>query len=112
MAKWLDFGPFVRIFLFSHQGLKFCITGPDFFLFYHTACTTQLTVSISFGGPLWPISIEDLSLGSIGGGQCVGTIFDIGQRTDVSPQNAPAWIVGDTFLVRFFLPLNFTSLTP
>ena len=57
---------------------------------------------MSFGGPSWPISIDDLNLGTIGGGQCLGAIFDVTQGTDISSQGTPAWIVGDTFLVRVF----------
>jgi cathepsin D len=43
-----------------------------------------------------------MNLGTIGGGQCLGAIFDITQGSDISSQSAPSWIVGDTFLVRFF----------
>jgi len=62
---------------------------------------------MSFGGPSWPISINDLNLGTIGGGQCLGAIFDVTQGTDISSQGTPAWIVGDTFLVRFFSSASF-----
>lgn len=69
----------------------------------HTACSTQLSIAISFGGPAWPISISDLNLGTVGDGRCLGAIFDITQGTNVPPGSAtPAWIVGDTFLVGSF----------
>jgi cathepsin D len=78
-----------------HKGLLI------FFCSVRSACTTQFTISMSFGGPSWPISIDDLNLGTIGGGQCLGAIFDVTEGTDISSQGNPAWIVGDTFLVRF-----------
>ena len=71
-------------------------------LSHHTACSTStnLNISMSFGGPSWPISISDLSLGT-NNGQCVGAIFDIELGTSTSGSDIPSWIVGDTFLVRF-----------
>jgi cathepsin D len=58
-------------------------------------------MSIAFGGPAWPINVTDLSVGTIGNGQCLGAIFDLSVL--YPPQSgAPAWVVGDTFLVRFF----------
>jgi hypothetical protein len=71
---------------------------------YHTACSTKLSIAISFGGPSWPISLDDLNLGTISNGQCLGAIFDITQGSNVTPgQGNPSWIIGDTFLVRFLL---------
>jgi cathepsin D len=44
-----------------------------------------------------------MNLGTVSGGQCLGAIFDINEGTDItSSQGTPAWIVGDTFLVRFY----------
>jgi cathepsin D len=69
----------------------------------YVACNTQLTIALSFGGPSWPISMADLNLGTVSAGQCLGGIFDLGAGTNVKPQpGEPSWIVGDTFLVRFF----------
>ena len=104
-VKWLAFGPSVRTFMCPPSPLaypnakKFCMEDliP---LFHHTACSTNLNVSMSFGGPSWPISISDLSLGT-NNGQCVGAIFDIELGTSTSGSDIPSWIVGDTFLVRF-----------
>ncbi|KAI0267050.1 aspartic peptidase domain-containing protein [Gloeopeniophorella convolvens] len=71
--------------------------------FFSFPCNTKLTVSISFGGPSWPVSIEDLNLGTVSGGQCLGGIFDITQGTNVQPgQGNPSWIVGDTFLKNVY----------
>ena len=71
-----------------------------------TACTTTVSVSISFGGTDWPISPDDMNLGAVGtisnGVQmCVGGIFDIGSTVG-SGAGAPAWIVGDTFLKNVY----------
>jgi cathepsin D len=61
---------------------------------------------MSFGGPSWPINVADLNLGTVSNGQCLGGIFDITAGSNVKPQpGQPAWIIGDTFLVRFFAPL-------
>jgi cathepsin D len=64
-------------------------------------------MSFAFGGPAWPISAADLNLGAIGNnGQCLGAIFDLSQDTGTKPlPGEPVWIVGDTFLVRFFASL-------
>jgi len=69
-------------------------------LYHHTACDTTLNISMSFGGPSWPISAADLSLGTNTAGLCVGAIFDLDLGTTVGG-STPSWIVGDTFLVRF-----------
>jgi cathepsin D len=42
-----------------------------------------------------------MNLGSIGGGQCLGGIFDLGLGSQIgSGGGNPSWVVGDTFLVR------------
>jgi cathepsin D len=48
--------------------------------------------------------MADLNLGTISTGQCLGGIFDLGAGANIKPQpGEPSWIVGDTFLVRFFV---------
>jgi cathepsin D len=70
---------------------------------YHTACSSQLSIAISFGGPSWPISLADLNLGTISNGKCLGAIFDITQGTNVAPGGGnPSWIIGDTFLKNVY----------
>ena len=65
------------------------------------ACETTVTVSISFGGKSWPIDPDDMNLGQLGGGLCVGAIFDLGLGSNIgSGGGNPSWVVGDTFLVR------------
>lgn len=71
------------------------------------ACNTKLNIAISYGGPAWPISDTDLNLGAVSSGLCLGAIFDITAGSNVKPTSGtPEWIVGDTFLVRFFLILR------
>jgi cathepsin D len=62
-----------------------------------------MSLAISFGGPAWPISSDDLNLGTVSNGQCLGAIFDITAGSNIQPSaSTPQWIVGDTFLVRIF----------
>lgn len=73
--------------------------------FFSFPCNAQLAISISFGGPSWPISIEDLNLGTVGAGnsQCLGAIFDIELGTGPGQAaGTPTWIVGDTFLKNVY----------
>ncbi|KAH9053219.1 acid protease [Lactarius vividus] len=71
--------------------------------FFAFPCTTDLAISMSFGGPSWPISLADMNLGTVGNGRCLGAIFDITQGTNVTPgEGNPAWIVGDTFLKNVY----------
>ena len=67
-----------------------------------TACSTSVSVSLSFGGQAWPISTEDMNLGTVGGDLCLGGIFDLGLGSNIgSGGGNPSWVVGDTFLVRY-----------
>ncbi|KAI0301043.1 aspartic peptidase domain-containing protein [Multifurca ochricompacta] len=71
--------------------------------FFAFPCNTQLTISISFGGPSWPISLADLNLGTVSSSLCLGAIFDITQGTPIQPSDGnPSWIVGDTFLKNVY----------
>lgn len=66
------------------------------------ACSTNVEVSISFGGKSWPINTHDMNLGQSGlKDQCVGGIFDLTLGSDVGVGGGnPSWVIGDTFLVR------------
>ena len=67
------------------------------------ACSTQVTITLSFGGKAWPINSNDMNLGPIAQGstQCLGGIFDLSQGSSIdSGSGNPNWVVGDTFLVR------------
>ncbi|TFK54576.1 acid protease, partial [Heliocybe sulcata] len=69
--------------------------------FYAFPCSTNLQVSLSFGGNAWPISPADMNLGAISGNMCLGGIFDLTQGADVGSGN-PGWVVGDTFLKNVY----------
>lgn len=71
------------------------------------ACTTNVNVSMSFGGKSWPIDPRDMSLGpvSTGSSQCLGAIFDLSMGSNIpSGGSNPSWVVGATFLVSFDSP--------
>jgi hypothetical protein len=63
----------------------------------YTACSTTVTVALSFGGNTWPISPNDFKLTEISSGQCLGSVFIFSATA-----NSPAWIVGDTFLKNVY----------
>ena len=73
--------------------------GSDPFVLSHSVYH-KLNVSMSFGGPSWPISEADLRLDTNTDGVCL-CHFDIQPGTDIIGSGVPSWIVGDTFLVRF-----------
>ena len=72
-----------------------------------SACSTSVTVTMSFGGRTWPINPLDFNTGSVPSSEnnnnnmCQGAIFDLslGSNNAQSSGN-PDWIIGDTFLVR------------
>ncbi|CAL1706108.1 unnamed protein product [Somion occarium] len=67
--------------------------------FYAYPCSTEVQVSMSFGGKSWPIDPVDMNLGTIPSGQCLGGIFDLSQGSNVgSGGGNPSWVVG---VVRF-----------
>lgn len=49
---------------------------------------------MSFGGSSWAINSADMVTGQLNNGQCLGSFFELSTGS-----SAPAWIVGDTFLV-------------
>jgi cathepsin D len=65
-------------------------------------CNTNLNVTISFGGPSWPINPADMNIGPLDTARkmCLGAIFDLGTDSNVNPSQAgnPNWVVGDAFL--------------
>jgi hypothetical protein len=52
---------------------------------------------MTFGGRSWPISPADFKLTQVSDTQCIGAFFEM-----TTGSSAPAWIVGDTFLVRTY----------
>jgi len=78
--------------------------GSDMAGFFSFPCKTNVQVSISFGGQLWPINSADMNLGTAGsGGQCVGGIFDLSAGSNAGGgEGNPNWVVGDTFLKNVY----------
>jgi cathepsin D len=73
--------------------------------FFEFPCSTQVTISLSFGGKLWPISTKDMNLGQVsrGSSQCLGSIFDLSMGSNIpSGSGNPSWVVGDTFLKNVY----------
>ena len=71
------------------------------------ACNTQVNIALAFGGKSWPISNDDMNLGTITADMCLGGIFDLSLGSDVgSGGGNPQWVVGDTFLVSSPSPLK------
>ncbi|CAL1706109.1 unnamed protein product [Somion occarium] len=71
--------------------------------FYAYPCSTEVQVSMSFGGKSWPIDPVDMNLGTIPSGQCLGGIFDLSQGSNVgSGGGNPSWVVGGTFLKNVY----------
>lgn len=75
---------------------------------YAFPCTTDVTVTISFGGSAWTIDPADMNIGSVPSSisgstsqLCAGGIFDIGTSVG-SGAGVPTWIVGDTFLKNVY----------
>ena len=74
-----------------------------------SACTTNVSVSMSFGGHSWPINPLDITVGRINSGRnplCLGAIFDIDLGGGMPGSSNPSWIIGDTFLVRILSRLT------
>ena len=69
------------------------------------ACDTDVNVTLSFGGRSWSISSADFAMTTTSGNSCIGAFFVLGSTT-------PAWIIGDTFLVRLCFLFLEKRLTP
>jgi len=81
------------------------LVGPTMPGFYEFPCSTTLNISMGFGGSVWPISPDDMNLGSGtgGGNMCLGGIFDLSQGSSIEAnQGNPSWVVGDTFLKNVY----------
>ena len=66
------------------------------------ACSTNVNITMSFGGLSWPINSTDMNLGPVsrGSSQCLGAIFDLSLGSNISQStNSPDWVIGATFLV-------------
>ncbi|KAF8902934.1 aspartic peptidase domain-containing protein [Gymnopilus junonius] len=76
--------------------------NPGFFRF---PCSTQVSVTLSFGGKAWPINAQDMNAGqdTPGSSLCIGSIFDLSMGTSIPAGSGnPNWVVGDTFLKNVY----------
>ena len=47
--------------------------------FWAFPCSTNVSSTLAFGGTAWPISPDDMNLGQIAQGFCMGALFDVTQ---------------------------------
>ncbi|KAJ7482701.1 aspartyl protease [Mycena latifolia] len=79
-------------------------TQPGYYEFLNNepkACSTSVSVSISFGGRLWPIDPADMNLGPVEpfGSQCLGAIYTLNPGSKTIKTNGTAnWIFGTVFM--------------
>lgn len=72
---------------------------------FFSACDTELSVAMSFGGQSWAINPADMNLGRLSraSNQCLGGIFDLTQGSSiVSGGGNPNWVIGDVFLKNVY----------
>ncbi|KAJ7204140.1 aspartyl protease [Mycena pura] len=70
---------------------------PGFFQF---PCSTQVSVTLSFGGQAWAINPDDMNRGQIeeGSSLCIGALFDL----TLTGSGEPSWVIGDAFLKNVY----------
>ncbi|KAF7378505.1 Lysosomal aspartic protease [Mycena sanguinolenta] len=66
--------------------------------YYEFPCSTSVSVSISFGGRMWPIDPADMNLGPVEGSysQCLGAIYTASNTT--KSNGTANWIFGTVFM--------------
>ncbi|KAK0462521.1 aspartyl protease [Desarmillaria tabescens] len=72
---------------------------------YTFPCSTNVEVTMSFGGKSWPISSQDMNLGpaTTGSSMCLGGIFDLTAGSNIPEGTGnPGWVVGATFLKNVY----------
>ncbi|PBK95314.1 acid protease [Armillaria gallica] len=72
---------------------------------YTFPCTTNVEVTMSFGGKSWPINAQDMNLGpaTAGSNMCLGGIFDLTAGSNIPEGTGnPGWVVGATFLKNVY----------
>ncbi|KAK7052115.1 peptidase A1 domain-containing protein [Favolaschia claudopus] len=71
--------------------------------FFQFPCSTDVNVTLSFGGQAWPISSQDMNLGPVeqGSSMCAGAIFDLTLGSNAGG-GGPSWVIGDTFLKNVY----------
>ncbi|KLO17919.1 acid protease [Schizopora paradoxa] len=65
--------------------------------YYLYPCSTQVNVTLSFGGKNWAVSADDFQLIEVSSTLCLGAFFEL----DTSG-GTPDWIIGDTFLKNVY----------
>jgi len=65
--------------------------------FYVYPCETQVELAFTFDGTTYDINPSDFNFGPVGQGYCMGSLFE-----ENLGQNAPSFIVGDTFLKNVY----------
>ncbi|KAF8881808.1 aspartic peptidase A1, partial [Infundibulicybe gibba] len=68
-------------------------------------CTTNISVSLSFGGKLWPINPVDMNLGRLSDSSplCLGAIFDLTMKAGTFDEpEEEGWVIGGTFLKNVY----------
>jgi cathepsin D len=65
--------------------------------YYTYPCSTTVNVTMAFGGKSWPVSNTDFQAQTLSKTSCLGAFFSLS-----TGGNAPAWIVGDTFLKNVY----------
>ncbi|KAJ7028583.1 aspartyl protease [Mycena alexandri] len=80
--------------------------GPTMPGYFQFPCTTTISISIAFGGKLWPIDPADMNLGPGQGtarSMCLGGLFDLTLGSNIEANSGnPTWVVGDTFLKNVY----------
>jgi hypothetical protein len=70
---------------------------------FQPACDTDLKITVSFGGRVWPLNSSDINLGPTdpGSKKCFGAISAFGISANDFPDAGPDldWIFGTPFLV-------------
>ncbi|KAJ7140737.1 aspartic peptidase domain-containing protein [Mycena epipterygia] len=73
--------------------------------YYEFPCSTLVSVSISFGGRLWPINPPDMNLGpaEAGSSQCLGAIYTLNPGSNkTQPNGTASWIFGTVFMSNVY----------
>ncbi|KAF8882702.1 aspartyl protease [Infundibulicybe gibba] len=78
--------------------------------FWAFPCTTNVSISLSFGSRLWPINPIDMNLGPLFASPslCLGAIFDLKESDTGGSSGNPGWVIGDTFLKNVYSVFRMT----
>ncbi|KAF8893629.1 aspartic peptidase domain-containing protein [Infundibulicybe gibba] len=78
--------------------------------FWSFPCAKNVSISLSFGGRLWPIDPADMNLGPLypSSSLCLGAIFQLNVEYYISPRE-PRWVIGTPFLKNVYSVFRMTS---